>query len=303
MLLEFKNVYKSFQDKEVLKGVSFKAESGKLNAYLGRNGSGKTTSFRLLLNIFKQDKGDILLDGEKIDPAKIKIGYLPEERGMYDGVGLVTQLSYFGRLKGMSKKEAIESAKKYLKFFDIKESKKKLKTLSKGNAQKIQIIQAVINDPDILILDEPFSGLDPINVGKLKEIIQDFVKRGKLVIFSSHQMPVVEDFCENINILEKGKILLSGRLDEIKKERSHKKMILKVANIEDEKLKEQLEKTPLNIEYSLEKEGVLLKFEDKSEKRELLKYLEKENLDIEEFTLFKPSLEKIFIETVGENNE
>lgn len=116
-------------------------------------------------------------------------------------------------------------------------------------------------------------------------------------------MPVVEDFCENINILEKGKILLSGRLDEIKKERSHKKMILKVANIEDEKLKEQLEKTPLNIEYSLEKEGVLLKFEDKSEKRELLKYLEKENLDIEEFTLFKPSLEKIFIETVGENNE
>lgn len=303
MLLEFKNVYKSFQDKEVLKGVSFKAESGKLNAYLGRNGSGKTTSFRLLLNIFKQDKGDILLDGEKIDLTKIKIGYLPEERGMYDGVALVTQLSYFGRLKGMSKKEAIESAKKYLKFFDIKESKKKLKTLSKGNAQKIQIIQAVINDPDILILDEPFSGLDPINVGKLKEIIQDFVKRGKLVIFSSHQMPVVEDFCENINILEKGKILLSGRLDEIKKERSHKKMILKASNIEDEKLKEQLEKTPLNIEYSLEKEGVLLKFEDKSEKRELLKYLEKENLDIEEFTLFKPSLEKIFIETVGENNE
>ena len=164
MILEFKNVEKSFGAKKVLKGVNFTAKSGVANGYLGRNGSGKTTSFRILLDIFKPDKGQILLDGKKLDHKKVKIGYLPEERGMYDGVGLVDQLTYFGMLKGMKKKAAQTEAKKWLEYFDLKDDKQALKTLSKGNAQKIQIIQSVMNDPDILVFDEPFSGLDPVNV-------------------------------------------------------------------------------------------------------------------------------------------
>ena len=221
MILEFKNVEKNFGNKKVLKGVSFTAKSGVANGYLGRNGSGKTTSFRILLDIFKPDKGEILLDGKPLDHSKVKIGYLPEERGMYDGVGLVDQLTYFGMLKGMKKKAAQTEAKKWLEYFELEDNKQALKTLSKGNAQKIQIIQSVMNDPDILVFDEPFSGLDPVNVSKLKEIITDFIKKDKLVIFSSHQMPVVETFCEDINILEKGKITLSGNLDYIKKQLGH----------------------------------------------------------------------------------
>ena len=241
MILEFRNIEKSFGDKKVLKGINFTAKSGVANGYLGRNGSGKTTSFRVLLDIFKPDKGEILLDGKPLDHSKVKIGYLPEERGMYDGVGLVDQLAYFGMLKGMTKKAARDEAKKWLDFFELEDNKQALKTLSKGNAQKIQIIQSVMNNPDILVFDEPFR-LDPVNVGKLKEIITEFIKKDKLVIFSSHQMPVVETFCEDINILEQGKIVLSGNLDYIKKQLGHGKMILSVSNLEKEELFEILKK-------------------------------------------------------------
>ena len=251
MILEFRNIEKSFGDKKVLKGINFTAKSGVANGYLGRNGSGKTTSFRVLLDIFKPDKGEILLDGKPLDHSKVKIGYLPEERGMYDGVGLVDQLAYFGMLKGMTKKAARDEAKKWLDFFELEDNKQALKTLSKGNAQKIQIIQSVMNDPDILVFDEPFSGLDPVNVGKLKEIITEFIKKDKLVIFSSHQMPVVETFCEDINILEQGEIVLSGNLDYIKKQLGHGKMILSVSNLEKEELLANLKSIPMGIEFSL----------------------------------------------------
>mgnify|MGYP001748221680 CR=1 FL=1 len=287
MILEFKNVEKSFGNKKVLKGVSFTAKSGVANGYLGRNGSGKTTSFRILLDIFKPDKGEILLDGKPLDHSKVKIGYLPEERGMYDGVGLVDQLTYFGMLKGMKKKAAQTEAKKWLEYFELEDNKQALKTLSKGNAQKIQIIQSVMNDPDILVFDEPFSGLDPVNVSKLKEIITDFIKKDKLVIFSSHQMPVVETFCEDINILEKGKITLSGNLDYIKKQ------------LEKDELLANLKSIPLGIEYSLVPEGVLLDFKEEDAKKELLAKLAGSNFNIEEFKLYKPSLEDIFKEQVG----
>ena len=269
MILEFINVEKSFGAKKVLKGVNFTAKSGVANGYLGRNGSGKTTSFRILLDIFKPDKGQILLDGKKLDHKKVKIGYLPEERGMYDGVGLVDQLTYFGMLKGMKKKAAQTEAKKWLEYFDLKDDKQALKTLSKGNAQKIQIIQSVMNDPDILVFDEPFSGLDPVNVSKLKEIINNFIKRDKLVLFSSHQMPVVETFCEDIHILEKGEIVLSGNLDYMKKQLGHGKMILSVSNITNQELYANLRSLPMGIDLSLKPEGVLLDFKEPGAKREL----------------------------------
>lgn len=299
MILEFINVEKSFGAKKVLKGVNFTAKSGVANGYLGRNGSGKTTSFRILLDIFKPDKGQILLDGKKLDHKKVKIGYLPEERGMYDGVGLVDQLTYFGMLKGMKKKAAQTEAKKWLEYFDLKDDKQALKTLSKGNAQKIQIIQSVMNDPDILVFDEPFSGLDPVNVSKLKEIINNFIKRDKLVLFSSHQMPVVETFCEDVHILEKGEIVLSGNLDYMKKQLGHGKMILSVSNITNQELYANLRSLPMGIDLSLKPEGVLLDFKEPNAKRELLNKLAGSSFDIEEFKLYKPTLEEIFKEQVG----
>lgn len=299
MILEFRNIEKSFRDKKVLKGINFTAKSGVANGYLGRNGSGKTTSFRVLLDIFKPDKGEILLDGKPLDHSKVKIGYLPEERGMYDGVGLVDQLAYFGMLKGMTKKAARDEAKKWLDFFELEDNKQALKTLSKGNAQKIQIIQSVMNDPDILVFDEPFSGLDPVNVGKLKEIITEFIKKDKLVIFSSHQMPVVETFCEDINILEQGEIVLSGNLDYIKKQLGHGKMILSVSNLEKEELLANLKSIPMGIEYSLVPEGVLLDFKEEGAKKELLAKLSGSSFNVEEFKLYKPSLEEIFVSQVG----
>ena len=299
MILEFINVEKSFGAKKVLKGVNFTAKSGVANGYLGRNGSGKTTSFRILLDIFKPDKGQILLDGKKLDHKKVKIGYLPEERGMYDGVGLVDQLTYFGMLKGMKKKAAQTEAKKWLEYFDLKDDKQALKTLSKGNAQKIQIIQSVMNDPDILVFDEPFSGLDPVNVSKLKEIINNFIKRDKLVLFSSHQMPVVETFCEDVHILEKGEIVLSGNLDYMKKQLGHGKMILSVSNITNQELYANLRSLPMGIDLSLKPEGVLLDFKEPGAKRELLNKLVGSSFDIEEFKLYKPTLEEIFKEQVG----
>ncbi len=299
MILEFRNIEKSFGDKKVLKGINFTAKSGVANGYLGRNGSGKTTSFRVLLDIFKPDKGEILLDGRPLDHSKVKIGYLPEERGMYDGVGLVDQLAYFGMLKGMTKKAARDEAKKWLDFFELEDNKQALKTLSKGNAQKIQIIQSVMNNPDILVFDEPFSGLDPVNVGKLKEIITEFIKKDKLVIFSSHQMPVVETFCEDINILEQGKIVLSGNLDYIKKQLGHGKMILSVSNLEKEELLANLNSIPMGIEYSLVPEGVLLDFKEEGAKKELLAKLSTSSFNVEEFKLYKPSLEEIFVSQVG----
>ena len=299
MILEFRNIEKSFGDKKVLKGINFTAKSGVANGYLGRNGSGKTTSFRVLLDIFKPDKGEILLDGKPLDHSKVKIGYLPEERGMYDGVGLVDQLAYFGMLKGMTKKAARDEAKKWLDFFELEDNKQALKTLSKGNAQKIQIIQSVMNDPDILVFDEPFSGLDPVNVGKLKEIITEFIKKDKLVIFSSHQMPVVETFCEDINILEQGEIVLSGNLDYIKKQLGHGKMILSVSNLEKEELFTNLKSIPMGIEYSLVPEGVLLDFKEEGAKKELLAKLSTSSFNVEEFKLYKPSLEEIFVSQVG----
>lgn len=299
MILEFRNIEKSFGDKKVLKGINFTAKSGVANGYLGRNGSGKTTSFRVLLDIFKPDKGEILLDGKPLDHSKVKIGYLPEERGMYDGVGLVDQLAYFGMLKGMTKKAARDEAKKWLDFFELEDNKQALKTLSKGNTQKIQIIQSVMNDPDILVFDEPFSGLDPVNVGKLKEIITEFIKKDKLVIFSSHQMPVVETFCEDINILEQGEIVLSGNLDYIKKQLGHGKMILSVSNLEKEELLANLKSIPMGIEYSLVPEGVLLDFKEEGAKKELLAKLSTSSFNVEEFKLYKPSLEEIFVSQVG----
>lgn len=218
MRLQTENLTKSFGEKQVLKGVSFSVESGRALGLLGRNGAGKTTTIRIIMQVFSPDSGRVLLDGQPLRTDCVKIGYLPEERGLYPKKPILEQLLYFGKLGGLSKKQAAEQADRLLKRLGMAEYRdKRLDTLSKGNQQKIQLVATLITDPDIVILDEPFSGLDPVNAKLLKELVQEMIANGKLVLFSSHQMNYIEEFCNDIVILRDGKAVLSGDIGEIKR--------------------------------------------------------------------------------------
>ena len=218
MVLELKNIEKSFGDKQVLTGVSLKVEGGKAFGLLGRNGAGKTTTIRILMDVFPANSGKVLIDGQPIDYDKVNIGYLPEERGLYPKKIIIDQLTYFAELKGMSHKNAVNAVDYWLERLCMSEYRnKRLDTLSKGNQQKIQLITAVAHDPDIVILDEPFSGLDPVNAILLKNVVKEQISKGKIVLFSSHQMNYIVEFCDSIAILNAGKVALCGELHDIKR--------------------------------------------------------------------------------------
>lgn len=223
MELTVRNLYKSFSlpdgtKKQALQNVSFSALSGEPLGLLGRNGAGKTTVMRIIMGVFPPDSGEVLIDGKPVSRERTTFGYLPEERGLYRKLTVEEQMIYFGRLRGLSKTEAKASAGELVERLGMNEyAKNKLETLSKGNQQKIQLGVALMGKPDVIILDEPFSGLDPVNAVQLKQVIAEQSQRGALVIFSSHQMSAVEDFCENIVMINKGQTVLSGRLSEIKR--------------------------------------------------------------------------------------
>lgn len=217
MELEMKQVRKSFGEKEVLKGISFHAEGGKAFGLLGRNGAGKTTSIRILMDVFPPDSGEILFSNAQISRQHVQFGYLPEERGLYPKKKIIDQLVYFAKLKGMDQRSAVQAADYWLKRLDMEQHRnKRLDTLSKGNQQKIQLITALAHDPQVIILDEPFSGLDPVNAMLLKDVVKEEIAKGKIVLFSSHQMSYIEEFCDQIAILNGGKVVLSGDLHDIK---------------------------------------------------------------------------------------
>jgi len=302
MKLEIKNVNKSFSGKHVLHDVSFTVESGKAMGFLGRNGAGKTTTIKSLMGVFKQDSGEFIVDGKPFSRKDYKVGYLPEERGMYSKISIIDQLTYFGELKGMNKKEAKKSAHDWIVKLELGDYENKtLDTLSKGNQQKIQIAQAIIDDPDILILDEPFSGLDPVNAQVLKDIIRDFINRDKLVIFSSHQMGYVEEFCDDIAIIKNGEIILTGDLREIKKNLRKNRFRLIASNLTVEETKEKL-KSIEKITFYENKEALIIKSKEEMSENQLLLELIKLNISIEHFSIYEPSLEEIFIK-LEENNE
>lgn len=218
MRLQTENLTKSFGEKQVLKGVSFAVESGRALGLLGRNGAGKTTTIRIIMQVFSPDSGKVLLDGTPLHTDRVKIGYLPEERGLYPKKPILEQLLYFGKLGGLSKKQAAARAERLLARLGMAEYRdNRLDTLSKGNQQKIQLVATLITDPDIVILDEPFSGLDPVNAKLLKDLVKEMIAEGKLVLFSSHQMNYIEEFCNDIVILHDGKAVLSGDIGEIKR--------------------------------------------------------------------------------------
>lgn len=302
MKLEIININKSFTGKHILHDVSFTVESGKAMGFLGRNGAGKTTTIRALMGVFKQDSGQFLLDGSTFNPDKTLVGYLPEERGMYAKEPILEQLVYFARLRGASGNEAIKSANKWIERFGLGEyKKKKLETLSKGNQQKVQIIQAFLNDPDMLILDEPFSGLDPVNSQALKDVIMEFITDEKLVIFSSHQMGYVEDFCDNITMIDNGKIVLNGDLKEIKRQLRSNKIRISALNMDNQELKAFLMEKISSIKISEDRKSLIVELIAGKTPNELLLELINNNLVIEKFELYEPSLQDIFIMTVGED--
>lgn len=215
--VEVKGLVKYYGNFCAVDDVNFSFSSGKLTALCGRNGSGKTTSIRCLLGLLKADKGEFLINGQKKQLDLKKIGYLAEERGLYVKEEIGFQLDFFARMKGMSKKQANESIDYWLERFGISQyKKKKLESLSKGNQQKIQMIAALVHNPDILILDEPFSGLDPVNMQFILDLICDLKDQGKCILVSSHQLALIEGICEDICIINKSKCIYSGSIIDLK---------------------------------------------------------------------------------------
>ena len=294
MILELKNIEKSFGEKKVLTGVSFQAEGGKAFGLLGRNGAGKTTSIRILMDVFPADRGEVLIDGRPIDYKKVQIGYLPEERGLYPKKIIMDQLTYFAELKGMSRKDAVKSIDYWLKRLDMAEYRnKRLDTLSKGNQQKIQLITALAHDPNIVILDEPFSGLDPVNAMLLKDVVKEQIAKGKIVLFSSHQMSYIEEFCDDIAILNAGRVALHGGLHEIKRNYVRDRLVVRTEY--PERIRADFGTYCSNMENG----SLLIRLDSAEDKKAVMKRLV-ENYDIDEVKVFEPSLNDIFVEYAGD---
>ncbi len=293
MILELKNINKSFGEKEVLKGISFAAEGGKAFGLLGRNGAGKTTTIRILMNVFPANSGEVLVDGKPINYDKIGIGYLPEERGLYPKKPIIDQLVYFAELKGMSTKDAVKAVDYWLDRLGMSEYRnKRLDTLSKGNQQKIQLVTALAHNPHIVILDEPFSGLDPVNAMLLKDVVKEQISSGKIVLFSSHQMSYIEEFCDSIAIINAGKIAISGDLRDIKRNYVRDKLV--VSTTKPQQIKADLR----DICTERENGTLLIQLSGADEKKAMMKRLV-ENYDIDEVKVFEPSLNDIFVEYAG----
>ena len=294
MILELKNIQKSFGEKCVLSGISFRAESGKAFGLLGRNGAGKTTSIRILMDVFPAEDGCVLVDGKPIDYRQIKIGYLPEERGLYPKKIILDQLVYFAQLKGMRRRDAVKSVDYWLERLGMMEYRnKRLDTLSKGNQQKIQLITALAHDPDIVILDEPFSGLDPVNAILLKDVVKEQISRGKIVLFSSHQMSYIEEFCDSIAILNAGKVAIHGDLREIKRNYVRDRLVVRTVSPES-----------LRAEFGeactvLENGDLLIQLASPEEKKHTMKHIV-EHYDVDEVRVYEPSLNDIFVEYAGD---
>lgn len=303
MILEAKDIYKNFGETEILHGISFKVESGKALGLLGRNGAGKTTTIRILMNLFEANSGSILLNGEKFHPINEKIGYLPEERGLYPKKKVLEQLIYLARLRGLSKAESKENAIYWLSRLGVEHYKdKKLETLSKGNQQKVQLAQTFICNPDIVILDEPFSGLDPVNSQILKDIITELIDENKLLIFSSHQMNYVEEFCEEIALIHSGNIVLTGNLKAIKAEYGKDRLTISDMKLSSKELSKVFEEklSHLAIVDEIRGDYLIVKLHKDKDKNQLLAALAALNLDIQKFSIYEPTLNDIFIQRVGD---
>ncbi|MBP3591704.1 MAG: ATP-binding cassette domain-containing protein [Clostridia bacterium] len=297
MKLELKNIEKSFGEKRVLTDVCFTAEGGKAFGLLGRNGAGKTTSIRIIMNVFGADSGEVLLDGVPVDYEKVGIGYLPEERGLYPKKRVIDQLVYFAELKGMEHKAAIAAVDHWLARLGMTEYRnKRLDTLSKGNQQKIQLVTALAHDPKIVILDEPFSGLDPVNAMLLKDVVREQIAAGKIVLFSSHQMSYIEEFCDSIAIIHQGRVVLHGDLADIKHSYARDKLV--VSSPATDRIRMDFG----SAATALRDGSLLIRLESPEAKQAVMRRLVEE-YEVDSVKVFEPSLNDIFVEYASEEGE
>ena len=300
MELKVQSVVKSFGEKEVLKNISFSAQSGKALGLLGRNGAGKTTTIRIIMGVFLPDSGEVLIDGKPIDRDSFQIGYLPEERGLYPKKIITEQLMYLATLRGLSKKEAKDACDHWLERMGMSEYKnKKLETLSKGNQQKIQLAATLMCNPKLVILDEPFSGLDPVNAMLLKDVIKEMIDGGAIVIFSSHQMNYIEEFCDSIAILNGGNIVLNGRISEIKRQYPRNTIAItsnqcdKISSFVIQQTADCIESANISDD---EENTVIIKLKKPEYKNRIMTQLANNGFDIDCFKVCEPSLNDIFVE-------
>lgn len=317
MSLEVKNLIKKYGEKTVVNDLSFKMEEPGVYALLGTNGAGKTTTIRIILGMLSYDSGQVLWNGEELNPMELNLGYLAEERGLYPKFSLMDQLLYFAKLKKVPKSLAKERIKYWAERLEVTEylyqpvqakkgafgkKKQKDKTadqLSKGNQQKIQLMAALLSDPEFIVLDEPLSGLDPVNTDLFKGIIKELIDAKKYIIMSSHQMPTIEEFCKDITILNKGNVVLQGDLNEIKKSYGRVNMFVKC---EGKDIKPYIESFNLKV-VNETPDGYQLKVSDEKQAGDFLKKLVEENVTVIKFELREPSLHEIFVEKVGEAHE
>ncbi len=298
-ILEVKNLYKSFDTIKAVDGVSFNIKQGSVFGLIGRNGAGKTTTLRMMMNIYTPDSGEILLNGKHIDNEfKKKVGYLPEERGLYKKMTVMDTLLFFADVKGKKGADIKRKANEYLERFDLADRKlTKIQDLSKGNQQKIQFIATILHDPEFLVLDEPFSGLDPINTDLLRQIIIDLRDKGKVIIFSTHLMDFAEKMCDYITMIDHGKIILDGNLSELKAQYAKKNVSLNYeGDISFLKNNSMIE----SIDDFGNTTGIRLK--SASDIQELLKLLVNNNVTVKKFDANDISLHEIFV-LLAENNE
>ncbi len=304
-----KDLVKSYGNKVVVNHLSFSLEEPGVYALLGTNGAGKTTSLRIILDMLAKDNGEILWNGQPMDISKVNIGYLAEERGLYPKFSLIDQLLYFADLKNVPKDVAIKRINHWAKRLDVfdylyppKVGKKAPKPmladqLSKGNQQKIQLMAALISDPELIILDEPLSGLDPVNSDLFKKIIKEEIEKGKYLIMSSHQMATIEEFCEDITILNKGDVVLQGNLNQIKKSYGRVNMLVKC----EEDISGLIEEFGFQITQHTP-DGYQLKISSEEQAKAFLGRLIAEQITVIRYELREPSLHEIFVEKVGDSH-
>ncbi len=296
MTLEIRHLGKQYGEKKVVDDISLTVRSGEAFGLLGGNGAGKTTTIRSVLGLLEHEHGEVLWNGKPFLTHRPSVGYLPEERGLYPKETVSEQLIYLARLEGMKKTAAQSALKSWLERLGIAEHEhKRVEQLSKGNQQKVQIISSLIHDPELVILDEPFSGLDPVNADMLASVVKEQIAKGKALVFSSHQMMQVEQFCEQICILKRGRVQIDGRLSDIKRSYGRSNLILR----SEADLTPFLETRGLT-DIRRDAQEWTLKVNNEAQAHELMRELGQAGVPMLKFELKEPSLHEIFIEKVGE---